>query len=116
MPFAPVQIEQPCRSARVPGDLTLRWTRRSCALVANAWEQVEVPLDEELERYDVQIRDGATVKRTLTATLPEVLYSAADQTTDWGAPLGLGDTLAIRIFQISNRLDRRTPAIVALQF
>jgi hypothetical protein len=41
---------------------------------------------------------------------------AADQTTDWGAPLAPGDTLAIRIFQISNRLGRGTPAALTLQF
>jgi hypothetical protein len=116
VPFSPVHVQQPWRSARVPGDLTLRWTRRSRALVADAWEQVEVPLAEELERYDVQIRDGATVKRTLTATTTSVLYTATDQTADWGAPLGPGDTLAIRIFQISNRLGRGTPAAVTLQF
>ncbi|MCX7298867.1 MAG: glycoside hydrolase TIM-barrel-like domain-containing protein [Rhodobacterales bacterium] len=116
VPFAPVHVEQPWRSARVPGDLTLRWVRRSRALVADAWEQVEVPLAEELERYDVQIRDGATVKRTLTATTTSVIYSAADQTVDWGAPLGPGATLAIHIFQISNRLGRGTPAIITLQF
>jgi hypothetical protein len=116
MPFSPVHVEQPWRSARFPGDLTLRWTRRSRALVADAWEQVEVPLSEDLERYDVQIRDGATVKRTLTATVAEVVYSAADQTADWSAPLGPGNTLEIRIFQISNRLGRGTPAAVTLQF
>jgi hypothetical protein len=116
VPFAPVHIEQPWRSARVPGDLTIRWTRRSRALVADAWEQVEVPLAEEIERYDVQIRDGGTVKRTLAATTTSVLYSAVDQTADWGAPLGPGDTLAIRVFQISNRLGRGTPAAVTLQF
>jgi hypothetical protein len=116
VPFSPVHVEQPLRSARVPGDLTIRWTRRSRTLVADAWEQVEVPLAEDLERYDVQMRDGGTVKRTLTATTTSVLYSAADQTADWGAPLGPGDTLAVRIFQISTRLGRGTPAAVTLQF
>ncbi|WP_028031197.1 baseplate multidomain protein megatron, partial [Gemmobacter nectariphilus] len=58
VPFAPVHVEQPWRTARSPGDLTIRWTRRSRALVADAWEQVEVPLAEELESYDVQILDG----------------------------------------------------------
>ncbi|MEH0072938.1 hypothetical protein V6L77_26300 [Pannonibacter sp. Pt2-lr] len=48
VPFAPVHVEQPWRAARNPGDLILRWTRRSRALVADAWEQVEVPLAEDL--------------------------------------------------------------------
>ncbi|MES2336135.1 MAG: glycoside hydrolase TIM-barrel-like domain-containing protein [Pseudomonadota bacterium] len=116
VPFAPVHVAQPWRTARSPGDLTIRWARRSRALVADAWEQVEVPLAEDLESYDVQILDGAVVKRTLTSTTTSVLYTAAQQTTDWGAPLGPGQTLAIRIYQLSNRLGRGDPATVTLQF
>ena len=116
VPFAPVHVAQPWRAARSPGDLTIRWTRRSRALVADAWEQVEVPLAEDLESYDVQILDGAAVKRTLTSTTTSVLYTAAQQTADWGAPLAPGQTLAIRIYQLSNRLGRGDPAAVTLQF
>jgi hypothetical protein len=116
VPFAPVHVAQPWRTARSPGDLTIRWTRRSRALVADAWEQVEVPLAEDLESYDVQILDGAVVKRTLTSTTTSVLYTAAQQTADWGALLGPGQTLAVRIYQLSNRLGRGDPATVTLQF
>jgi len=116
VPFAPVHVAQPWRMARMPGDLTLRWTRRSRALVADAWEQVEVPLAEDLESYDVQILDGIAVKRTLTSSTTSVLYTAAEQTADWGAPLAPGQTLAIRIFQLSNRLGRGDPVTVILQF
>ncbi|WP_444453264.1 baseplate multidomain protein megatron [Rhodobacter capsulatus] len=116
MPFAPVRVEQPWRAARSPGDLTIRWTRRSRALVADAWEQVEVPLAEDLESYDVQILDGAAVKRTLTSTTTSALYTAAQQINDWGTLLGPGQTLALRIYQLSNRLGRGTPASVTLQF
>ncbi len=116
VPFAPVHIEQPWRTARSPGDLTIRWTRRSRALVADAWEQVEVPLAEDAESYDVQILDGASVKRTLTSSTTSVIYTAAQQTVDWGAPLGPSQTLAIRIYQLSNRLGRGDPAVVTLQF
>ncbi|MCA3449708.1 MAG: glycoside hydrolase TIM-barrel-like domain-containing protein, partial [Rhodobacter sp.] len=116
VPFSPVHVAQPWRTARGPGDLTIHWTRRSRALVADAWEQVEVPLAEDLESYDVQILDGAVVKRTLTSTTTSVLYTAAQQTADWGAPFGPGQTLAIRIYQLSNRLGRGDPAIVTLQF
>ncbi|MTH66340.1 baseplate multidomain protein megatron [Paracoccus shanxieyensis] len=116
VPFAPVHVEQPWRTARSSGDLTIRWIRRSRALVADAWEQVEVPLAEDLESYDVQILDGAAIKRTLTSSTPSVLYTAAQQTADWGAPLGPSQMLALRIFQLSNRLGRGTPATVSLQF
>ena len=116
VPFAPVHVEQPWRAARNPGDLILRWTRRSRALVADTWEQVEVPLAEDSESYDIQIIDGALVKRTLTSITTSVLYTAAQQTADWGTPLGPGQTLAIRIYQLSNRLGRGTPATVTLLF
>lgn len=84
--------------------------------MADAWEQVEVPLAEDAESYEVQILDGAVVKRTLTSSTTSVLYTAAQQATDWGAPLGSGQTLALRIYQLSNRLGRGTPATVTLQF
>jgi hypothetical protein len=84
--------------------------------LADAWEQVEVPIAEDIEGYDVQILDGAAVKRTLTSTTTSVLYTAAQQTADWGALLGPGQTLAIRLYQLSNRLGRGTPATVTLQF
>ena len=116
LPLAPVHVAQPWRQGRAPGDLTFRWTRRSRSLEADAWEQVEVPLGEDSESWEVEIRDGAAVKRTLTAATASVLYTAADQTADWGAPLGPGDTLALRIFQLSTRLGRGTPAEVTLHF
>jgi hypothetical protein len=116
VPFAPVHVAQPWRTARSPGDLTIRWMRRSRALVADAWEQVEVPLAEDLESYDVQILDGAAVRRALTSNTTSVLYTAAQQTADWGAPLAPGQTLAICIYQLSNRLGRGDPAVVILQF
>jgi hypothetical protein len=84
--------------------------------VADAWEQVEVPITEDLESYDVQILDGAAIKRTLTSSTTSVLYTAAQQTADWSAPLGPGQMLALRIFQLSNRLGRDTAATVTLQF
>lgn len=75
-----------------------------------------MPLAEDVESYDLQILDGAAVKRTLSSGTTSVLYTAAQQTADWGAPLGPGQTLALRIFQLSNRLGRGTPATVTLQF
>lgn len=105
-PFAVGQVEQPWRSARSPGDLTIRWIRRSRALAADSWEAAEVPLAEDSEAYAVEILDGATVKRTLTASTTSVLYTAAQQIADWGAPLGPGQSLSIRIYQLSALIGR----------
>ncbi|MGQ3673973.1 baseplate multidomain protein megatron [Xanthobacter sp. TB0139] len=115
-PFSVTHVEQPWRKARSPGDLTIRWTRRSRALAADSWGGLEVPLAEELEAYEVEILDGATVKRVLSTTTTSAIYTAAQQTADWGALLGPGDTLTIRIFQLSALVGRGAPKPVTLTF
>ena len=114
--FSVAHVEQPWRRPRTPGDLTIRWTRRSRALAADSWGGLEVPLGEELEAYEVEILDGATVKRVLSATTTSAVYTAADQTADWGAQLGPGDSLAIRVFQLSALVGRGAPKTVTLIF
>jgi hypothetical protein len=73
-------------------------------------------LAEDVESYNIQIFEEAAVKRTLTSGTTSVLYTTDQQIADWGALLGPGDTLGIRIFQLSNRLGRGDPATVTLQF
>ena len=114
--FSVGHVDQPWRTARTPGDLTIRWTRRSRALAADSWTGTDVPLAEETERYEVEILDGAAVKRTLTANTDYVVYSAAQQTADWGAALGAGDSLDVRIFQLSTLVGRGAPKFVTLTF
>ncbi|MFW5678559.1 MAG: hypothetical protein ACOCZK_03585 [Planctomycetota bacterium] len=57
-------------------------------------------MTEELEAYEVEIRDGIAVTRVLSTTTTSAIYTTAQQTADWGAPLGPGDSLTIRIFQL----------------
>ena len=90
--------------------------RRSRALAADSWVGLEVPLAEELEAYEVEILHGATVKRVLSTATTSALYTAAQQTADWGAPLGPGDTLDIRISQLSALVGRGAPKSVTLTF
>nr|WP_288928381.1 hypothetical protein [uncultured Maritimibacter sp.] len=113
-PFSVTNIEQPWRTPRTPGDLTIRWTRRSRALAADNWGGLEVPLAEELEAYEVEILDGATVKRVLSTGTTNAVYAAAQQVTDWGAPLGPGDTHDLRISQLSTLVGRGAPKTVTL--
>jgi hypothetical protein len=114
-PFSVAHVEQPWRRPRTLGDLTICWTRRSRALSADSWGAVEVPLIEEIETYEVEILDGASVKRTLSTTTTSAIYSAAQQTADWGAPLAPGDTLDIRIYQLSALIGRGAAKKVNLQ-
>jgi hypothetical protein len=115
-PFSVVHFEQPWRRARDPGDLVIRWTRRSRALAADSWTAPEVPLAEDAEAYEVEVHDGGTLTRTLATPTTSVTYTAANQLADRGALLVPGDTLDLRIFQLSAAVGRGEPAIVTLQF
>ena len=72
----------------------------------DSWEAPEVPLAEDAESYEVDILDGATVKRTLASATPTVTYLAADQAADFGAPQ---PAYAIKIYQMSASYGRGTP-------
>jgi hypothetical protein len=115
-PFSPGQIVQPWRTPRSPGDLTIRWTRRSRAPSADSWVGLDVPLVEDSETYEVDILNGATVLRTLASAIPSALYTAAAQTSDWGRLLAPGDMLDLRIYQLSDVIGRGAPKITTLMF
>jgi GTA TIM-barrel-like domain/Putative phage tail protein len=115
-PFSVAHVEQPWRRPRSLGDLTIRWTRRSRSLAADTWGAGEVPLAEDSEAYDVEILDGATRKRTLRVANTSALYTVAQQIVDWGAPLGPGDSLDIRIYQLSALIGRGAAKTVTLTF
>jgi hypothetical protein len=55
------------------------------------------------------------VKRTLAAPTASVTYSAAEQLADLGALLGPGDTLDLRIDQLSAVVGRGAANLVTLQ-
>ena len=115
-PFSVAHVEQPWRTPRTPGDLVIRWTRRSRALAADNWGGLVVPLAEELEAYEVEILDEATVQRVLSTATTSVVYTSAQQTADWGAPLAPGDSVAVRIYQLSALVGRGAPKTVTLLF
>ncbi len=115
-PFSVAHVEQPWRTARSPGDLTIRWTRRSRSLAADTWGVGDVPLAEDSEVYEVEILDGATRKRTLQVATTAALYTAAQQIADWGALLGPGNSLQVRIYQLSALIGRGAVRSVTLTF
>ncbi len=98
------------------GDLTLQWVRRSRSLAADNWGMGDIALAEELEAYEVDILDGSTVKRTLSTGASSAIYTSAAQIADWGALLGPGDTLTIRIAQLSALIGRGAARTVTLFF
>ena len=105
-PFSPCHVRQPYLRGRTTGDLSIEWIRRSRDLGADSWAAADVPLAEDVESYEVDIMDGSTVLRTLSASSPSVTYTEAQQVTDFGAALGPGDTVDIRVAQLSTVYGR----------
>ena len=101
-PLSPVHL----RGVRTNGDLVLSWIRRT-RRGGDTWTSPEVPLAEDTERYEIDILDGATVKRTLTAATTSVAYSSAMQLTDFATTQS---SISIKIYQISAAWGRGTPA------
>ncbi|MDX2238512.1 MAG: hypothetical protein NW203_13195, partial [Hyphomonadaceae bacterium] len=85
------------RAARLPGgDIAVRWVRRA-RLDGDGWGPGEPPLGAEAESYRVEILNAGVVVRTFTPASPAIVYSAADQVADFGAPPSI---LALRVGQI----------------
>ncbi len=91
-PLAPVHV----RGSRSGDDVSITWVRRT-RLGGDNWDAAEVPLGEDGERYEVDVLDGATVKRTLSATSPIVTYAAADQIADFGA---VQSAVSVSVYQL----------------
>ncbi len=106
-PYSPMHLQ----GKRDPGsgDWTFIWIRRT-RIDGDSWEIEDVPLSEASELYTLEILDwpGGNVLRTVTGLGAEAyLYSAADQTTDFGSPQW---NVAIRVTQISAAYGAGAPA------
>lgn len=115
-PYSVCHVVQPYKTARAIGNLEIHWKRRTRSPAGDSWAAVEIPLFETEEAYQVDILNGATVLRTLSATSPAVTYSEADQIADWGAALGPGDALGIAIYQVAPAYGRGAPKFETLYF
>jgi len=108
-PFAPCHLKIK-RVNGVGSDVNISWVR--CARKNADWvDYIDVPLDEDNELYDVEIMDNDNVVRSFTNISDlSVLYSASDQSDDWGSVIPSNYT--IKIYQISSRYGRGEPAII----
>ncbi len=97
-PFAPVQL----RGVRVSNDWNLSWIRRT--RFAGEWmNNVDVPLNEVVEAYEIEVLNGANVVRVLSANTPAVVYSAAQQVVDFGV---VQASLSLVVYQLSAVVGR----------
>jgi len=85
------------------GNLTINWKRRT--RIGGDWrDNVDVPISEESEKYEVDIMSGSTVKRTITSlTSATATYTAAQQVTDFGYNQS---SVTVNIYQISGIVGR----------
>jgi len=92
-PLAPVHA----RARRTGEGIELSWIRRT-RVEGDSWELSEVPLGEASEAYRVELLKAGEVVREVTVASASVLYPAAEELADFGAPQSFLD---IRIAQIS---------------
>ena len=80
-PYSPVKLAGGRDAA---GNLRISWVRRT--RVAGGWRDLlDVPVGEESESYTIEIYNGSSIVRTLSATTPTVTYTAAQQVADFGS-------------------------------
>lgn len=101
-PYSPCQLSAAKDVAT--NDISLSWIRRT-RIGGDIWDNSDVPLSESVEEYKVDIYNGAgtVVLRTITSNSQNVIYTAAQQTTDFGSsPL----TLIFEVCQVSAVVGR----------
>ena len=92
-PLAPVHA----RARREGGGIRISFVRRA-RFGGDNWDLYEVPLGEDREEYQLEIRDGLLVKRVVTLPNPGWLYANADEIADFGA---VQNSFSVSIRQVS---------------
>jgi hypothetical protein len=107
-PYAPSHV---VGSRDGSGNLTIGWKRRT--RIGGDWrDAVDIPLSEESERYEVEIFQGVTLKRTITGlTSPSASYTAAQQVTDFGSAQS---SVSVKVYQLSAAIGRGYPSAAAV--
>jgi hypothetical protein len=106
MPYSPVAIGG---TTDRTGNFTICWLRRTRfggAYGAGAEALIDGmggPVNEETERYELDVMDGATVKRTIAASTPAAVYTAAQATVDFGS---VPSSITVNVYQISAAVGR----------
>jgi len=105
-PLAPVHL----RARRGADGVRFSWVRRG-RIDADGWLAADIPLDEPVEAYRLDILAGETVLRSVETGAPGHLYAAADEIADFGAPQA---EISIRVRQIGRAVPLGLPARAAL--
>jgi len=102
-PLSPVQLRAVHSGT---GDLLLSWIRRDRDPTSDSWDQVDIPMSESSERYDVEILDagGAVVRTFASQASSSLLYTAAEIASDF--PSGVSSPFRFRAYQLSATIGR----------
>ena len=101
-PLSPVHL----RARRLgSGDVRFDWVRRS-RLDADDWAAAEIPLDEDSERYLVEVFDGALLVRSFEVSEPNLIYPESSQVSDFGAP---ATAITVRLRQLGRKVPHGIP-------
>ena len=111
-PYAPWNVQAALTGS--PANISLSWVRRTRIGGELKDGTGLVPLGETSEAYEIDILSGpgGAVKRTLTATSPNVVYANADILADFGV---VPSSLTVTVFQISAVAGRGFPRTVTLE-
>lgn len=99
-PLAPVHLKA---GRDGNGGWVIEWKRRT-RFDAPWRDGVDAPLGEASEAYEIDVMNGATVVRTITATTTSASYTAAQEATDFGSPTPA--SLTINVYQVSSAYGR----------
>ncbi len=112
-PLSPVQLNAVYDAS---GNLLLSWLRRDRDPSSDSWDQVEIPLSESSEAYDVEILDSlGAVKRTFSsASSPSLVYTAAQIASDF--PSGLPSPFRFTVYQLSSTFGRGVGKTASVAF
>ena len=103
LPYAPVRA----KARRGGGGVTIGFVRRG-RRDSDAWAPVDIPLGEDREAYEIEIRQAGVVKRLISTAIPQALYASADEISDFGQAQA---SLDLRIFQNSAAVGRGMPLV-----
>jgi hypothetical protein len=107
-PFAPVSLRTMQDSE---GNICISWIRRS--RINSSWRNhSDVPVGEEQELYQIEIRSGDTLLRTIEANTCSCIYSREQQTADFGNKIP--KKLTATLYQISAQIGRGYGATIVL--
>ncbi|MBI5314106.1 MAG: glycoside hydrolase/phage tail family protein [Methylocystis sp.] len=105
-PYAPTKA----RARRTPAGVVIDFVRRG-RIDSDAWEALDIPLGEANESYEADIALPASGTRTLAAAAAPILYPAAEELDDFGAPQS---ELTLSLYQMSATAGRGFPLTTTL--